>query len=189
MPILGILASSTRVAAGDFESIATVTVGAGGSSSVTFSSIAAIYSHLQLRISARTNRSSYADDMQMQFNNDTTNGNYYQGHLLRGEGTGIVVSAYGTSTNISVPRATGNTNTSTFGVSIIDILDYASTNKHKTVRVLGGMENNTNGEATVFSGLWFPSSIAAISSIKFAPASGTQFEQYSHFALYGIKSA
>jgi N-methylhydantoinase A/oxoprolinase/acetone carboxylase beta subunit len=47
MPILGIIASSKLSAVGDFESIATVTV---GGTSITFSSIPSTYTHLQIRI-------------------------------------------------------------------------------------------------------------------------------------------
>jgi len=41
---------------GDFESIATVTVGAGGSSEINFTSIPSTYQHLQIRILSRDNR-------------------------------------------------------------------------------------------------------------------------------------
>lgn len=171
---------------GDYESIATSTVGAGGASSITFSSIPSTYQHLQLRVLAITNRASYADDLEIEFNGDTGT-NYYQGHRLAGDGSSASSSAYGTAAYIVAGRATGNTSSTTLGVSIIDILDYRSTNKHKTVRYLGGMENNSNGEAMLGSGLWFPSTIAAITSIKITPGVGTSFSNLSHFALYGIK--
>ena len=49
--LIGVIASSGGAAAAGtaYESIATVTVGAGGSSSVTFSSIPSTYQHLQIR--------------------------------------------------------------------------------------------------------------------------------------------
>jgi hypothetical protein len=56
MPILGVIASSRLVAplVGDFESIATVTVGSGGSSNNwNLLLYRATYSHLQLRLMAR----------------------------------------------------------------------------------------------------------------------------------------
>jgi hypothetical protein len=62
MPILGIIASSKLTAAvGDFESIATVTVGGGGAATVEFTSIPATYTHLQLRYIAQktSNGSNY----------------------------------------------------------------------------------------------------------------------------------
>jgi len=58
---------------GDFESIATVTVGAGGTSTITFRSIPATYQHLQLRWIARTNRATFGfDDLRITFNNDSS---------------------------------------------------------------------------------------------------------------------
>jgi hypothetical protein len=50
--ILGIIASSKLSAVGDYESIATVTVGSGGAANVEFTSIPATYTHLQLRLLA-----------------------------------------------------------------------------------------------------------------------------------------
>jgi hypothetical protein len=47
--ILGIIASSRLAAVGDFESIATVSVGSGGAADVEFTSIPATYTHLQIR--------------------------------------------------------------------------------------------------------------------------------------------
>jgi hypothetical protein len=64
----------------DFESIATTTVGAGGATTITFSSIPATYQHLQIRVLARTNRSAGVDIMSMRMNGDT--GNNYSDHLV-----------------------------------------------------------------------------------------------------------
>jgi hypothetical protein len=53
-PILGILASGMSgnlwAPGKDFDSIATTTVGAGGASTITFSSIPSTYRHLQIRL-------------------------------------------------------------------------------------------------------------------------------------------
>jgi hypothetical protein len=45
----------------DFESIATVTVGGGGASSISFTSIPATYKHLQLEIYGKNNRGTVTD--------------------------------------------------------------------------------------------------------------------------------
>jgi hypothetical protein len=53
MPILGIIASAItgNLVTTSYESIETVTVGSGGSATVlTFSSIPATYTHLQIRV-------------------------------------------------------------------------------------------------------------------------------------------
>ena len=184
MPILGILASSTRVAAGDFESIATVTVGSGGSSSITFSSIPATYAHLQVRTLAR-NAGSNTNNL-ITFNSDS--GANYTYHTLEGGGTTASAgSSTGNSFTLAGKQAPSTYGANTFGVGIVDILDYTNTNKYTTVRVLAGVDNNGTADGVIFnSGLWLNTN--AITSITIT-AGGSGFAQYSHFALYGIKSA
>jgi hypothetical protein len=187
-PILGIFASSYFAAVGDYESIATVTVGAGGASSVDFTSIAATYKHLQIRYISRCTRSDVGDSLGIQFNADT--GANYTRHYLDGN-NGVVYVGGSTSQNVSnsAYQAAANNTANCFGAGVIDVLDYASANKAKTIRFLGGVEDNTAaaGDVTMRSGLWFATP-AAITSIKLLATSGTQnFVQYSSFALYGVK--
>lgn len=186
MPILGILASSTRVAAGDFESIATTSL-SSSASSVEFTSIGAGYSHLQLRLTTRNtigNLGEYSP-VQIQFNSDT--GTNYSYHYLTGNGSTVGKGA-GTSKTIIWSALVGAGNTaSAFNAGVIDILDYANTNKYKTVRTLSGIDNNGSGELFYTSGLWM--STSAITSIKLTLPSSGNFTSNSHFALYGIKSA
>ena len=73
-----------------------------------------------------------------------------------------------------------------YAASIIDILDYASTSKFKTTRVLDGYDANGSGEVIIGSGNW--RSTSAITSITLGPSSGNM-KLYSSFALYGIKGA
>jgi len=169
--------------AGDFESIATVTVGAGGSSSISFSSIPSSYKHLQIRCLARTDRAAVTDFAKVQFNSDTATN--YSIHGL--EGDGATSTAYGVANqdNVNIYRFAGaNATSSVFGVSVVDILEYANTNIYKTVRNLGGADNNGSGVLGLTSGSW--RSTSAITSIQIKPGIGTNFLQYSHFALYGI---
>jgi hypothetical protein len=187
--ILGILDSGGAAAGvpGTYESIATVTVGSGGSSSISFTSIPNTYTHLQIRAIARDNRSATDTVFYMQFNGDT--GANYAGHDLYGNGTSAIASVNAPSeTVIVVSRFTGSSATSAnFGAIVMDILDYGSTNKNKTVRILGGFDNNGSGRIYLSSGLWMNSG-SAISSISFTPVT-TPIQQYSQFALYGIKGA
>ena len=186
-PILGIFASQGRVASNSYESIQTVTVGAGGQAAIDFTSIPSTYKHLQIRVLGRTNRANSLDAFRMQFNGDTGS-NYYISHYVFGTGASAGSGSEGTGTAIGVWRIAGDSAAaSVFGSVIVDVLDYTSTNKNKTVRYLGGMDNNGSGEIYLGSGLWFNSTIAAISSIKIVPNIGTSFNQNSQFALYGIK--
>ena len=186
MPILGTLASQfSGKSFSSFESIQTVTVGSGGSSSISFTSIPATYTHLQIRGIGRTDRSEGNQDaLKIRYNSDT--GNNYAIHYLLGNGSSV---SAGASTGISGVFADGITNTNSaancFGAFVIDILDYANTNKYKTNRALSGREDNTVGAGWFESGLWVNTN--AISSITIIPNSGPNFLQYSQFALYGIK--
>jgi hypothetical protein len=188
-PILGIWASGQQGAfTTAFDSIQTVTVGVGGAASVTFSSIPATYSHLQIRALSRGTNASYYIESTIQFNSDTGS-NYYANHQLLGNGSAASASADSTGTYVSGPYSIADsTAASMYSATVLDILDYANTNKYKTVRMLNGSDNNANaGQASYIilrSGLW--KSTSAISSNVVAPSSGN-WKQYSSFALYGIK--
>ena len=164
-----------------YESIATVTVGSGGASYAEFTSIPSTYSHLQIRILASMTASG-ADDLKIQFNSDT--GNNYARHYLGGNGSSAFAGATTTTNAGIVGINTLPTASNTFGVAIVDVLDYANTNKLKTMRALGGNDTNGAGYIGLSSTLW--QSTSAITSIKLFPFTST-FPQYSSFALYGVK--
>jgi hypothetical protein len=71
-----------------------------------------------------------------------------------------------------------------FNGYVVDVLDYANTNKYKTVRALQGFDSNGDGRIYLGSNLW--KNTNAVTSITLTAFSGN-FVQYSHFALYGIK--
>jgi hypothetical protein len=189
--ILGILDSGGAAAgaAGSYESIATVNVGSGGSATVEFTSIPATYTHLQIRAIGRTTRAETNDALNMRFNSDT--GSNYSWHRLDGQGdTGSATASSATSqTTIIVDRFSAATagNASMFGAFVLDILDYANTNKYKTTRNLGGYDLNGSGLITFASGLW--QSTSAITSITLVSRNAGNLSQYSSFALYGIKGS
>lgn len=189
MPILGVIASSISGnlwPANSYESIATTTVGAGGSSSITFSAITSAYTHLQIRYSARTSRVSTSEDINLQINSDTANN--YSWHLLYGDGANFVVNSAATTFRMLVPSvSSANATANIFGSGIVDILDYTNTNKFKTVRSLGGSDRNGAGEMMLESGNWRSTSV--VSSLTFTPSAGGNFVQYTTFALYGIKGS
>ena len=69
-------------------------------------------------------------------------------------------------------------------MSIIDIIDYASTTKNKTVRAFFGLDLNGSGSVTLGSGLWMNTN--AITDININ-AAADPMAAGSTFALYGIK--
>ncbi len=179
------LAGNPKFTALSFESIATVTVGSGGQSSAEFTSIPATFTHLQIRGIGRTTTATTSEQIYIQFNTDTASN--YSLHYLYGDGTTAYAGGGASQSNMYAFRVTGaNAGSNIFGGGVVDILDYANTNKYKTLRTLSGEDRNGSGFLFYQSGSW--RSTSAITSIKLYPSSGN-LAQYSHFALYGIKGA
>jgi hypothetical protein len=170
------------VETGPFESIATYSVGGGGAANVEFTSIPNTYSHLQVRFMTRFGSVAV---FKMTFNSD--NGSNYAWHEIQGNGSSVTANAGSSAAFMYGAYSNGFSATSnTFGVGVIDILDYANTNKYKTLRMLSGYDVNGSGGLQLNSGLW--QSTSAVTSFKIEPNTST-FQQYSQFALYGIRSA
>ena len=192
MPVLGIVASQISghlfAPSGAYDSIATTTVGSGGASTITFSSIPSTYTHLQLRFITRNNRSGQSvDALNIKANGDS--GANYANHRLQGDGATATASG-GTSLSAAIfaqtPASTATA--SVFGAGVIDILDYANTSKYKTFRTLSGFDANTApGYIGLYSGLW--QSTSAINSLTISSNDGSGVLEYTSFALYGIKGA
>jgi hypothetical protein len=129
----------------------------------------------------RTNLAGAEDSILVRFNSDS--GNNYAWHFLFGNGSNVF-SAAGSSTSSIYPFAVvGNTQASgTFGVHMIDILDFSSTNKNKTLRSLTGFAGGTNRIALA-SGFW--NNTNSINNITITP-SGSSFLTGSRFSVYGV---
>ena len=184
--IAGFLGNGVAASTTAFESISTVTVGAGGSSSITFSSIPSTYTHLQIRGIWKNNTAA----IDIQYVELTVNGSSsgYSYHNIRGNGSATTAGAGSSLDRTYQPFSLPSNNASyanMFGTGIIDILDYGNTNKYKTIRTLFGFDGNGSGIAGLGSGSW--QNTSAITSIQLKDQSAGNFTQYSSFALYGIK--
>jgi len=170
------------------EPIASVLVGSGGISTVTFIDIPQTYRHLQLRAFgiASYPTSGGGGQLFVNFNGDT--GASYTRHDLTGNGTTIASNGFATGTYnyVSLQRFLYTSSASnSYGASVLDILDYTNTTKNKTTKLLGGFDNNGSGEIYFSSALWVNK--AAITKIDITPIAGNLIKQYSRFSLYGIK--
>ena len=182
----GLGASLTPPYAGPFgayDSIASTTLSTAAAS-ITFSSIPATYTHLQVRGIGRN--SAAANDILLRFNSDS--GSNYAFHVLRGSGSSATAAAVATTggSELGVIAYSGET-ANVFSAFVVDVLDYANTNKYKTLRVLNGTDTNGSGYVTFGSGLW--QSSTAVSTITLTVGGSGNFIQYTSFALYGIKGA
>ena len=163
-----------------FESIATLTPTSGYSA--LFSGISADYKSLQLRIMFYSSDAAYSN-IYLQFNGDTAS-NYSRHELV---GSGSAASAYGVATDTLVAvsgNPTGAPGATIPRVAIVDIIDYASVTKYKTVKAFSGFDSNSANHALgLYSSSW--RSTSAISSITVGffnlLASPTSI------ALYGVK--
>jgi hypothetical protein len=178
-PLLGIYASSNyqRIAPdnGAMFPIAMANVGNTSTSTITFSSIPQTYKHLQIRMSY--NNLTGLDNMKMQLNG-ATNSTYFHG--LSGDGSSASAAS---GTNNIISYQAGRSDTIQY-VNILDILDYTSTTKNKTIRTLGGVDNNGSGIVYLISNLY--STTSAISSIALSFVS-YNFTPGTVIGLYGIK--
>jgi hypothetical protein len=182
-PYSGLVDSSSLCS---YESIAT-SVGAGTSASIDFTSIPATYTHLQIRFFLRSVTASTGNTWgSVSLNSDTTNSNYSM-HQMNGDGATAAAQGFDSTSNFTryafmYPQAS-NTYSSWAG-GIMDILDYANTNKHKTIRTIHGDDRNGSGIVMLTSNRWgSASAVTAVSLI----GTGGNFAQYSHAALYGLK--
>ena len=176
-PILGIMASQISghlTPPSSFYSIATIT---SSGTNLTFSSIPGTYKSLQIR-GLGINNSGYS--MACFLNGDGTAANYSD-QTLAGNGTTAVANSSNAYFYNSFFQF--STTTSYPNVQIIDILDYTSTSKYKTIRTFAGTSANTTNtnNLEVSSVLW--ASTAAITSIVIG---GATFQTGTTWALYGV---
>jgi hypothetical protein len=175
------------VAGAAYELIESFVVTGSSTTSVTFSSLgtySSTYKHLQLRMTARTDRATVVDYVRLRFNGDS--GSNYAFHNLSGSALGGVTSNYETGTQFNLLRAaSANSSANIFGAITTDILDAYSTTKNKVTRTLGGVSSSTSSEIVLASGLW--SNTASITSIFCGVGGGTNFVAGSRFSLYGIR--
>jgi hypothetical protein len=177
----GIFAASGAGVASDFELIQT-TIMPSTATSLTLSNLhtyTSSYKHLQVRISAKVNRTAGGDDLTVRFNGDS--GANYSTHILLGSGSSFLAYGYGGGSMFVTGAAGSSLSTSTAG-AVIDIVDAYNTSKHKGFRALSG---ESPGVVCLGSGSW--NNTAVISSIQFLPVYSTEILAGSRFSIYGLK--
>jgi hypothetical protein len=166
-----------------FTKIASVTA-AGGSSTISFTSIPSTYTDLVIKVSARATYALNFQDINIRFNGSTTG---YSSRLLQGDGS--AVASYNNSSSALVWGAnsvSANATANTFSNGEVYIPNYASAN-NKSLSTDAVTENNaTAAYIQVAAGLW--SNTAAITSIEMYLGAGN-YVQYSTFTLYGISKS
>jgi len=147
--------------------LATTTL-ASSASSVTFSSIDQSYGDLVLVINGQFSTSVNAS-LEFQPNGSSTDGTMV---FMSGDGSSTFSS---TATRLFVSWG-GNVST-----SIVNIMDYSATNKHKTFLI---RDNDTSYRVRAVAGRW--ANTSAITSLVIGDAGSVSLGAGSTFSLYGI---
>lgn len=185
-PILkGVVASgktASTISTSSYESIATATVTAAGTTSVTFTSIPQTYTHLEVR--ATTVNASNFYTIKLRFNGDS--GANYQASQLFSYNTASY-GGDGPTADTGAMIGIGAKNSASYAAAMVaKIYEYKATNLYKRWLAQGGVDGNGTGQTKLTYGYW--SNQNAITSIE-CYADGSTMNQYTQFALYGIKGA
>lgn len=160
-----------------YEPIATTTLGSAAAS-ITFSSIPATYTDLQIVLVGTV---TSVVDLIMQYNSDTATNYSY----TRLQGNGSATSTDTTPTNANIRISFGNPSTSIPFMITNDIFNYAGSNYKTSLTTFSG-DTNGAGSAGRTVGLW--RSTSAITSVVMT-ASGSTWTVGTTATLYGIKKA
>tara|TARA_R110000765_G_scaffold395909_1_gene489702 strand:+ start:691 stop:1239 length:549 start_codon:yes stop_codon:yes gene_type:complete len=164
---------------------------------VTFSSIPATYEHLQLRMSVRSTKVSTHgyENGRLVINGDgDAAANNYSWHAMTG-GASSVGTAIAAAADRTYSMWLTNTATQDYGFMVVDIYDYASTNKNtsftwSSVTNVGvGNSGGDSGQPQVMwgGGMW--KSTAAVNSVGYGPYSTHDLVRGSSLSLYGVNSS
>jgi hypothetical protein len=171
--------------ANTYKALSTVTVGAGGAASISFTNIPQTYTDLVLKFSTRDGRTGIAvSDIRFNFNG-TGVGTNISGRYMYGNGTSATSVTISSSGELAFGTAAGAT-ASTFGNAEVYIPNYIA-GVNKSVSSDSVAETNaTGGYQLLLAGLW--SNTAPITSIEMTPFT-SPFAQYSTATLYGVFNA
>jgi len=181
--------SVTPAVPGAFDSIASATP--SGTNTVTFSSIPQTFSHLQIRavVATTDNQSGTMYDYTVRINGVSTTSYYTQ--EIRSTSTNVNATSANYDDTAFYLYAWGAAQSYViFAPSILDFLDYTSTNKAKSIRYVRGGNNNAGNNNSLFrlGNTLFNSISNPITSITFTMSTGN-FTGGTTFALYGIRGS
>jgi hypothetical protein len=167
-----------------FTLIASSTVGSGGASTISFSSIPSTYTDLVLELSLRGTATGLPD-ARIQFNGDT--GSNYQAKELSGNGATVSSNGY-TTTDAHFHMGGTSTTANTFTNTMIYIPNYAGSTQKSFSGDAINENNTTNTEVQGRLVSWLWTNTSAINAILLSTNTGN-YAQYSTAYLYGVKNA
>ena len=169
--------------ANTYTLISNQTVGAGGSSNITFSNIPQTYTDLVFNYSLRASATDSADAFDMIMT--TSIGSTLITNSLRGDGTGTNYNAI--TDRLLRQIVPSNWTASYFSNGQLYFPSYSSSN-NKSFMLQASVMQNSSSQATIVLG-GAQNSTTAISSVVFTVNNSSNFVQYSSIALYGISNS
>jgi hypothetical protein len=158
--------------------LATVTLG-GSDADIVFSNIPAIFKDLVITLNGTPADTAYPVHA-LRFNSDTANNYSYTG--MTGSGSSAASGNNGSLGYASLGQAFGiGPSTSSNFATIANIMDYAATDKHKTMLA----RNNVSGTGVEAQAVRWAST-AAINSVTVITSSGAGFATGTVISLYGV---
>lgn len=172
--------------ANTFVALATVTVGAGGTTAIDFTSIPNTYTDILIKYSLRSDQGVDYNYAYLTLNG-VTSSSYTSRYLFADSNTAGSGSSSTTDMRGNITVGANSTG-STFSNGELYIPNYTSSN-NKSVSMDAVSEKNgsTNVGLYLSAGLFTTSS--AVSSVSIFPGSTFKFVQYSTATLYGIKNS
>jgi hypothetical protein len=161
-----------------YQIIASVTVGAGGTANITFTSIPATYTDLVILYSTRAESSGTS-----WINITLGSGGTYSKRYLYGNGAGSVNSGTGV---FAINQEQGYT-ANTYSNGEMYIPNYLSSATKFVMADSVSERDSAGGEVVFGSNSW--SGTSAVSTIVLTTDGATDWEQYSTAYLYGISNA
>jgi hypothetical protein len=173
--------------AGAYEQIATA-FGTGSSATILFSSIPQTYKHLQIRSVSKSDGNASGINLRIQLSGISSTS--YRSHQLRGNGIDVISQdpSEGTDSSMWFFDASIGSNVNypnMFSPSVIDILDYTSTSKNKTIKILSGFASGSGLANRIGLRSGFLNNTSAVTSVSIT-GEGSWLTA-SRFSLYGIK--
>lgn len=169
--------------ANTYKALSTVTVGAGGAASMSFTNIPQTYTDLVLKVSPRNTGSGAGDStFLVEFNGSSSS---YSGRSLYSNGS--AVSGFGESTPEGYGNVVGTWTGNMYGNNEIYISNYTSGN-YKAFSIDGAGENNAV-RADISAGAFLWSNTSPITSIIVKSYAAFTFAQYTTATLYGVFNA
>ena len=174
--------------ANTFIFISSVTVGSGGSSGITFSSIPSTYTDLLVKVSARSTRNTGAwTEIWFRINNNTSS--VYTTRSIYEGGNSVTNNVLSSATYSQIAEANqaNNTTGSVFSSTEIYLPSYRSSTS-KPFSVEGTTEENTT-DARNYLTAGITTDTNPITQLDIYPQTGFNWVQYTTAYLYGIKNS